>query len=115
MGIVAQDLNDLKTNALRVFEDRVRNVDPDLCYEFDQEIGRLEAQTLQLYAMAAITAKREEESARVAELWKMMVSICDEVASRMKALCDQHPACTASHDKILDLRNKCARLAELHG
>ena len=88
---------------------------PDLCYEFDAEVSRLEAQTIQLYGVAALAAKREHDVAKVAEIWKMMVSICDEVASRMNKLCAQHPACTASHDKILDLRNKCARLMDLHG
>ena len=115
MGFIADDLSELKTGALRSFEERVKNVHPDLCYEFDAEVSRLEAQTIQLYGVAALAAKREPDLAKVAEIWKMMVSICDEVASRTNGLCDQHPACTASHDKILDLRNKCARLMDLHG
>ena len=115
MGFIAEDLAELKTGALRAFDERMRHVHPDLCYEFDAEVSRLEGQTIQLYGVAALAAKREPESEKVAEIWKTMVSICDEVAARINKLCAQHPACSASHDRILDLRNKCARLMELHG
>lgn len=115
MGLIAQDLNALGTGAIKSFDDRVKNVNPDLCWEFDQEVARLEAQTMQLYGMAALASKREPDPAKVGETWRMMVTICDDVAAKIISLCAEHPACSASHDKILDLRNKCARLADLHG
>lgn len=115
MGFLAQDLHTLGNGALKSFDERVKLVHPDICYEFDLEVGRLEAQTIQLYGIAALAAKREPDPQKVAEVWGMMVQICDGVAAKIISLCQKHPACSASHDKILDLRNKCARLMDIHG
>lgn len=43
-----------------------------------------------------------------------MISVCDAVAARMQTLCMEHPFCVASHDKILDIRNRSTRLRDLH-
>ena len=108
------DLEILKDSALKSFDEGVASADPDLCWEFNLEVGRLESQVAQLYGIAALIAKREIEVAKVAELWTGMVKVCDAIAEKVSNLCNEHPYCLASHDKILDVRNKCARLAELH-
>jgi hypothetical protein len=108
------DLEILKDSALKSFEEGVATADPDVCWEFNLEVGRLESQVVQLYGMAALVAKRETEVEKIAELWNGMVKICDAIAEKINDLCEAHPFCMASHDKILDVRNKCARLAELH-
>jgi hypothetical protein len=108
------DLEILKDSALKSFAEGVATADPDVCWEFNLEVGRLESRVLQLYGMAALIAKREPDVAKVAELWRGMVDVCDAIAEKISELCKEHPYCMASHDKILDVRNKCARLAELH-
>lgn len=114
MQFNVDDLEVLKDSALKSFEVGVATADPDVCWEFNLEVGRLESQVLQLYGMAALIAKREVEMEKVAELWSGMVKVCDEIAAKINELCREHPYCMASHDKILDVRNRCARLAELH-
>lgn len=114
MIIDAKDFQEITDSALRSFEDQVGAADPDVCGEFDIAVARLESQVIQLYGIAALLARREPDIEKVGEIWGAMVGVCDAVAKKIKALCDEHPLCTTSHDKILDIRNKCARLSELH-
>jgi hypothetical protein len=109
-----EDLDEIKKSALETFSERVASVDFGISGEVDLEVARLESQLLQLYAIAAIIARREESLERTAQVWDAMVSICDAFAAKISELCQEHPACRASHDKILDVRNKCARLRDLH-
>lgn len=114
MILELSDLEKLKDSALKSFVDRMASVDPQICWEFDVEVARLESQLVQLYAFAAMAAKREETLEGTAEIWAAMVSICDAIAQTMSEFCKQHSASMASHDRILDLRNKCMRLQQLH-
>lgn len=114
MPLEIEDLEEIKKSALDTFAERVAAVDPGVCWEFDLEVGRLESQLMQLYAIAAIIARREESMERTSRIWSTMVSICDAFAANLASLCKEHPAFQVSHDKILDVRNKCARLRDLH-
>jgi len=53
---------------------------------------------------------------KVASWSGTMVSRCDEFAKRLRDLSVAHPACGAGYfyDRVLDLRNKCQRLREMH-
>jgi len=114
MVLDAEDFEAITDSALKLFDERVAAVDPDICWEFDIEVARLESQVIQLYGIAALLARRETELEKIAELWDAMISVCDTVAGKIHALCAEHPFCVASHDKILDIRNKSARLRDLH-
>ena len=108
------DFKAITDSALKLFDERVATVDPDICWEFDIEIARLESQVVQLYGIAALMARRESEMEKTAEIWAAMISTCDSVAAKIQTLCVEHAFCVASHDKILDIRNKAARLRNLH-
>jgi hypothetical protein len=114
MVLEAADFQAITDSALKLFDERVASVDPDVRWEFDMEVARLESQVVQLYGIAALLAQREMDLEKIAEIWDAMISVCDVVAKRMQALCLEHPFCVASHDKILDIRNKSARLRDLH-
>ena len=104
----------MKDSAIKAFEERVAAVNPNICWEFDLEVARLESQLVQLYSLAAIMARREPEMGKTAELWDTMANVCDAFAKRVRELCLEHPACQASYDKILDIRNACVELRDLH-
>jgi hypothetical protein len=114
MVLDAKDFEAITDSALKLFDERVAVVDPDICWEFDIEVARLESQVIQLYGIAALLARREAELDKVAEVWDAMICVCDAVAQKIYTLCFEHPFCVASHDKILDIRNKSARLRDLH-
>ncbi len=114
MVLNAADFQTITDSALKHFDERVATVGPNVCLEFDIEVARLESQVVQLYGIAALLARRESEMDKVAEIWEAMISVCDAVAEKIQTLCMEHPFCVASHDKILDIRNKSARLQNLH-
>ena len=114
MVLDTKDFQTITDSALKLFDERVATADPSVCWEFDIEISRLESQVVQLYGIAALLARREPEIEKVAEIWGAMIQVCDTVARKIQTLCVEHPMCMASHDKILDIRNKSARLRDLH-
>jgi hypothetical protein len=114
MTLTATDFEALKDEALRAFDSRVSQTDPNMCWEFDTEVSRLESQLVQFYAIAARMAKNEDDLPKIAEIWKTMTHICDSFATHLQGLIEKHPYCSASHDKVLDIRNKCERLRMLH-
>jgi len=67
--------------------------------------------------MVAICAKKENELSAVSTWWAAMTNVCDLFAARLHELQEKHPNCGAKlfYDRVLDLRNKCQRLAEMHG
>ncbi len=101
MFIALSDLEQISDSALDEFQQRVKAVDPSIRWEFDLESARLESQLLQLYRLAAMAAKNEDSLEQTHQLWSVMVRICDAFAVRISELCAQHPACSASHDRIL--------------
>ncbi len=114
MVVTFEDIDSLKEAAIQRFNERVTQVAPDVSGEFDAEVARLESQLEQLYALTARMARNEPDVAETAELWARLVKICDEFAHRVYALSQQHPACRASYDHMLDLRCAAEELRALH-
>jgi len=108
------DFHDLKDTALRTFQERLQQAAPGRCSTAEIEVNRLESQLVQLYGIAALMARRETELGPIAAIWSAMIAVCDDFARRVQEVCAEHPACLGSYDNILDIRNKCARLRDLH-
>jgi hypothetical protein len=108
------DFHALKDAALRTFQQRLEQAPPGRCWTVEIEVNRLESQLAQLYGIAALMARRETELERIAAIWSAMIAVCDDFARRVQGVCAEHPACLGSYDNILDIRNKCARLCDLH-
>jgi hypothetical protein len=77
---------------------------------------RLEDELIRIYKMVVFCVKEETDLEKVASLWGFMVGMCDFFAERLAKLKKAHPACGADsyYDRILDLRNKCHRLQQMH-
>ncbi len=110
----AADFQVMTNFALKHFEDRFASTRLGMCFEFDVEVARLESQVEQLYGLAALLARRETDLDATAEIWGAVITACDAVAAKILSLCAEHPACSASYDNVLDIRNKAARLRDLH-
>jgi len=114
MVLDAADFLAITDSALKRFDEGVAASDPEIGGKCDLEVARLESQMIQLYGIAALLARREMDLGEIAEVWGSMISVCDTVAQKIQRLCGEHTFCVASHDRILDIRNKSARLRELH-
>lgn len=114
MVLDQSDFKALADTAIQRFAEGVAAADPAICWEFDMEVARLESQVIQLYGISVLLAKREPDLDGVAEVWRGMILVCDTVSQKIRELCRKHPACAASLDRILDIRNKAARLRDLH-
>ena len=114
--LAESDLLDLGNEMLAGFERRVAAIPTDLCAPFHSEARQLETELLTIYKFVALATRREEDLSRVAKSWEMLVKVCDEAARRLNVLVTQHPDCGANsyHDRVLDLRNKCQRLQQMH-
>ena len=114
--LAESDLKDLGDEMLQGFERRVAAIPPDLCAPFHSEARQLETELLTIYKFVALAARKEEDLSQVAKAWGMMVKVCDESAARLNELVKQHPDCGADafYDRVLDLRNKCHRLQQMH-
>lgn len=109
-------LQQLGESAVAEFDSRIAGIPVGLCAAFQIEAMRLEDQLLFIHRLVALCAREEDDLEKVASLWEFMVSICDLFAERLSHLKNDHPACGAEqyYDRILDLRNKCHRLHQMH-
>jgi hypothetical protein len=98
------------------FQRRVASIPQDLCAPFHTQAQYLETQLLTVYQMVAKMARRIEDLQQVSGLWGCVVNMCDKSLIQLKGLAEAHPYCGANiyYDKVLDLRNKCHRLQEMH-
>ena len=110
------DLRKLGSSMLVDFERRVASIPKDLCAPFHEEARQLETELLTIYKMVALCARKEEDLSGVSKSWGFMVQMCDESAKQLNKLVQQHPSCGADayYDRVLDLRNKCHRLQQMH-
>ncbi len=110
------DIRAIGEEMLADFERRVARLDNGLCAPFHQEARQLETELLTVYKFIALGARQEPDLARVAALWGLMVEMCDAFGKRLSGLKEHHPDCGAEpyYDRVLDLRNKCRRLQEMH-
>ena len=115
MLLLLADLDEMGQSVLTEFTDEVSQLDPTKGQEFIRRVERLEAKLEQLYAVAATIAQREEALENVAAIWSRMVTICDNSARIVSELREKyHMQESASHDRILDIRNECEENRALH-
>ena len=62
---------------------------------------------------AAMSARTAGDDA-VTGIWQAMAEVCDHACKLLTELKSRWPQCGVSHDRILDIRNRCQRLAEWH-
>jgi hypothetical protein len=111
------DVLELSRATLKETIRRLKGIPADLCASFNAEASNLEQQLLQIYRTVALCVRKEADLNRIAAWWQAMTKACDEFAARLSKLSQEHPQCGAEffYDRVLDLRNKCQRLQEMHG
>ena len=109
-------VKELGESTLTEFDREVAGVAPDFCAPFNVAASRLEGQLLMIYKTVVQSVRREEDLDKTARCWGAMVKQCDEFAKRLHDLSVSHPGCGADffYDRVLDLRNRCHRLQEMH-
>jgi hypothetical protein len=113
MTLELSDLDTIKNNALKKFEERVCNAG-DNREEIERQALRLESQLEQLYSFTAMMARRQPDVAGAAELWDSLVKTCDMFAGKIHLLSEQYSLDTAAYDNILDIRGAADELRVLH-
>src|SRR2546425_11629271 len=110
------DVTELASSTLAEFDQEVATLAPELCVPFNQAAMRLEGELLTIYKFVVRIVRREEDLEKIARWWGTMVTQCDEFAKRLHNLSLTHPNCGADffYDRVLDLRNKCQRLRQMH-
>lgn len=110
------DILELSRATLDVTNRRLDAIPADLCAPFFAEAANLEQQLLAVYRMVVLCVRKEDDLDKVAIWWEAMTSICDKFGGRLAKLCEEHPQCGSGffYDRVLDLRNKCQRLQEMH-
>jgi hypothetical protein len=111
-----KDLRELGESAVADYDRRIAGIPADLSAPFNMEAMRLQDELLRLYKLVVMCVRSEPNVESVASLWSVVVDVCDVSADRLSKLKIAHPASAAEiyYDKILDLRNKCRRLQEMH-
>ncbi|MEO6969951.1 MAG: hypothetical protein ABI217_03545 [Chthoniobacterales bacterium] len=110
------DILELSRATLDETNRRLDSIPADLCAPFFAEAANLEQQLLAVYRTVALCVRKEDDIDKVVAWWSAMTSICDEFACRLAKLCEDHPQCGSEffYNRVLDLRNKCQRLQEMH-
>lgn len=113
MTLELSDLDTIKNNALKKFEERVGSAG-DNPEGIEREVFRLESQLEQLYSFTAAVARHEPDVARTAELWEGFVKTCDLFVGRIFQLSQQYALGTAAYDSILNICSAAEELRALH-
>lgn len=110
------DVFELSKAALADAERRLSEIPADMCAPFNAEARNLQEQLLSVYRMVALCVRKEDDLDKVASWWNVMKSVCDQFAQRLHKLHEAHPYCGADayYDYVLDLRNRCQRLMDMH-
>lgn len=110
------DVLELSRATLDETNRRLEAIPADLCAPFHAEAANLEQQLLGIYRTVTLCVRKEDDIDKVAAWWTAMTSICDEFGRRLATLSEEHPQCGSEifYDHVLDLRNKCQRLQEMH-
>ena len=114
--LAESDLNLLAKATFDEFDREIASLEPELCAPFNQASLCLEGELLTIYKFVVQIVRREDDLDKVASWWAAMVLQCDAFARRLHDLSIVHPACGAGfyYDRVLDLRNKCQRLQQMH-
>ena len=109
-------VTELGESTLTEFDREVARMEPDLCAPFNAAASRLEGQLLTIYRTVVQSVRREEDLEVIARCWGAMVNQCDAFGKRLHDLSVSHPGCGAGvfYDRVLDLRNRCQRLQDMH-
>lgn len=110
------ELKELGDSMITGFALRVASIPQDMCAPFHQEARQLEVELLTIYKMVALCVKKDEDLNMVSKRWAAVVQMCDNSANQLNQLVQRHPYCGAAsyYDRVLDLRNKCLRLQQMH-
>ena len=111
------DILELSRATLAEANRRISEIPADLCAPFYAEASNLEQQLLGVYRTVALCVRKEDDLEKIVGWWAAMTKACDEFAGRLSRLSEEHPQCGSEffYDRVLDLRNKCQRLQEMHG
>ena len=110
------DVLELSRATLAEANRRLSEIPADLCAPFCAEASNLEQQLLGVYRTVVLCVRKEDDLEKIANWWRAMTEACDEFAARLGKLREEHPQCGSEffYDRVLDLRNKCQRLQEMH-
>lgn len=110
------DILELSRATLEETNSRLSAIPPDLCAPFFAEASNLEQQLISMYRTVARCVRKEDDLDGIANWWEAMTKVCDAFAGRLAQLCQEHPECGSEffYNRVLDLRNKCQRLQEMH-
>jgi hypothetical protein len=114
--VTPEDLTTISATALEEFDRWVATIPEDGCVEFNRAASSLEVELRQSYRFIASIARRTDDLDQISKLWSGMVEACDFYLARLHGLHEKHPICGAGYyyDRVLEIRNKCQRLAEIH-
>ena len=114
--VTPEGLQKISESSLEDFDRKIGGIPPDDCLPFNQAAGNLEAELNHSYRFVATIGRGLDDLDEISQLWESFVKICDQYAKRLHDLHQAHPICGADYfyDRVLDLRNKCKRLVELH-
>jgi hypothetical protein len=92
------DVKELAESTLAGFDQEVASLPQELCVPFNQAAMRLEGELLTIYKFVVRIVRREEDLEKIARWWGTMVTQWADFF----------------YDRVLDLRNKCQRLRQMH-
>ncbi len=109
-------IENVSNHTLQAFDENVAKIPDHLCGAFYEAARELEAQLITIYRFVISIVDDLDEMETEGTMWKEMVKVCDKFSGKLESLVNNHPTCGAGfyRDRILDLRNKCNRLAKLH-
>ena len=84
--LAGTDVRDIATATLTDFDQRVAGIPSEFCAAFYSEAERLEGQLVSLYQVVVRIVRKEDDLAKVANWWEIMVSVCDDFAERLAKL-----------------------------
>ena len=108
------DLEALGAKAAADFKESLRSGTQQGQPAFDLAVAELMGKVEFAYGVAARLAHREPTLEGTEAIWAKVVSICDSLATQLRALDADHPSGRDSYDRILDYRNAAERRRTLH-
>lgn len=113
MTLEISDLDLIKDNALKKFDERVSGAGDDR-KKMEREIAKLESQLEQMFSFFVVMARRESDVTEIAAMWADFVKTCDKFAGKVFQLAQSYSLDTAPYDSILDIRSSAEELRALH-
>jgi len=109
-------IQELGESFLTDFDQGFASLPKDLCAPFRKLASDLEINLISLFRTNVILVRDCENLDDISKSWGALVTICDAASKRLQDLVNEHPYCNAEdyQDRILDIRNKCNRLKEMH-